>query len=139
MSGLNPNRYAAPAEAALLREHIAQDEAAQPVIQQRVSRARTALHDALHALREAQEAVDSAQRIHDEVLAIRDALDTRLRSARGLLHPIRRVPNEVLSMIFLNLLGAERERRYTVGLSVAGVCTCWREVALSMPSLWSSI
>lgn len=145
MSALDPNRYAAPAEEALLRDHIAEDEAARPVIQRRLTRAKTALRDALNALRVAQEAVDSARSIHDDVLAIQEALELRLQRSRGLLHPVRRPPDEVISMIFHAFLDVARRdygsptQPYRVGPIVAAVCVRWRRVALYLPALWQSI
>ncbi|EJD42277.1 hypothetical protein AURDEDRAFT_47875, partial [Auricularia subglabra TFB-10046 SS5] len=111
--------------------------------QQRVARAKTALHDALHALRVAQEAVESAQAIHDDVLAIQDALEHRLQRSRGLLHPIRKLPDDILSMIFLAWLDVARHdycssaiRPIQVGSFAVAVCGRWRRVALHLPPLW---
>ncbi|EJD42275.1 hypothetical protein AURDEDRAFT_186069 [Auricularia subglabra TFB-10046 SS5] len=138
MSGLDPNRSAAPAEAALLREQLALDAVAQQDMQQRVSRAKTELHDALHALRVAQEAADSAQFIHDDVTAAQIALGSRVDRARGLLHPIRRLPDDVLSMIFISWCDGSYDEA-NVACLAAAVCARWRRVALELPSIWRVI
>ncbi|KZV87544.1 hypothetical protein EXIGLDRAFT_800321 [Exidia glandulosa HHB12029] len=135
MSVLDPNRYAGPAEAAILRSDIAADDAARPALRQSAAQALTALHDATTALRAAQEAVDSAQKIYDHIAQLEASLEERTRVSRGLLHPIRRLPNEILSMIFVADERSESDQPFIV----AAVCRRWRAVALSTPSLWVTV
>lgn len=78
MSTPDPNRYAGPAEAALLREHTA-DDAVRVALDLRAAHAETALHDATEELHAAQEAFDSAKRIAGHVCELRD----RPQSARA--------------------------------------------------------
>ena len=67
---------------------------------------------------------------------------------RGVLHPLRRVPNELLLTIFNTCVEAETDevrRRLPhsslpyAPVNLAGVCTRWRRVILQTPQLWSYI
>ncbi|KZV81090.1 hypothetical protein EXIGLDRAFT_731804 [Exidia glandulosa HHB12029] len=139
MTSLNPNRYAGHAEAVLLCEDIAADEAAHPALIQRVTRAQTALHDAADTLRAAQEAFESAQRIHNHATQLELALVERVRVSRGLLHPIRRLPDELLVLIFLDVRRMDCIKDNRRVLSPAAVCQRWRSVALHTPQLWDVV
>lgn len=69
--------------------------------------------------------MESAQYIHDEVMAAQVALDSRVERARGLLHPIRRLPEDILSMIFLEwrqVAGDDPESLVRVACVSAAVC-----------------
>ncbi|KAH8111938.1 hypothetical protein DFH11DRAFT_558425 [Phellopilus nigrolimitatus] len=54
---------------------------------------------------------------------------------------IQRLPAELLAEIFTHCLPAEHERAepkiFAAPLNVAGVCSYWRQLALSLPHLWS--
>jgi len=71
----------------------------------------------------------------------RDALQTYTHLHTALVAPIRRLPPEVLSEIFLcyndenNVLYIRLNK---VPLLVGGVCSRWRTIALSTPRLWNS-
>ncbi|KZV83984.1 hypothetical protein EXIGLDRAFT_842555 [Exidia glandulosa HHB12029] len=141
MSTLDPNRFAGPAEAALLRDDIAADEAARAALRERAKRAQTALHDANEAVRAAQEAAASAQQSVDHITQLEHVVDKRLAVSRGLLHPIRRLPDELLAMIF-----TWRPIFFSISRPVpclpfvlAAVCRRWRRVALSTPVLWDTL
>ena len=71
---------------------------------------------------------------------------------KAVLSPIRRVPTEIWSMIFLMCLNADEDdgngfrdedfveaRENEAPLNIAGVCQRWRAIALSTPSLWRSL
>lgn len=139
MMTLDPNRYAGPTEARLLREDIAADKAAQSVLKQRAARAQSALHDAKDVLRAAQEAVDSAQSIFDEITEQDRALESRMRRSHGMLHPIRRLPPELLSMAFEQVLEVSMEDDPQVPFRLAATCRRWRDVALSSPAVWRNV
>ncbi|KAI5894537.1 uncharacterized protein SCHCODRAFT_02534462 [Schizophyllum commune H4-8] len=57
------------------------------------------------------------------------------------LAPVRRVPREILSHIFVVFLELSRSDDPTrlVSRTVAGVCRLWRDVALDTPRLWTQI
>lgn len=133
---MDPNRYATATEAALLREHIAIEESERARDYARLATVRTALHDAEEQLRLAQAAASSARAIVAQIEA-RDALrEDGLRAARGLLHPIRRVPGDVLALVFEALLDVDEPSATFV---VSSVCRHWRQTALDIPTLWSYI
>ncbi|THV07222.1 hypothetical protein K435DRAFT_833591 [Dendrothele bispora CBS 962.96] len=71
----------------------------------------------------------------EEVLADLDAQKTQLT-------PIRRLPLEILSLVFLHCLPDQEfvePRPLDAPLLLTHVCRVWRDLALSMSSLWSSI
>ncbi|KDQ65170.1 hypothetical protein JAAARDRAFT_84583, partial [Jaapia argillacea MUCL 33604] len=78
------------------------------------------------------EMVVSRNRI--ELLQRRES-ESRIRShyIKSLLSPIRRLPPEILSKIFLMCLDEVEEIQV---LWLTEVCFHWREVALSTPTLW---
>ena len=62
---------------------------------------------------------------------------------KAVVSPIRRTPTEIWAMIFVQCLCEHRlfieAKQDEAPLNVAGVCQRWRTIALSTPSLWSSI
>lgn len=145
-SMLDANRYASPAEAELLRDHIAHDEAASAALQPRVARARTAVHETALALQAAQEAAASAQAILQQLTDMEQTLDAQLAVARGLLHPLRRLPDDVLAIIFSHCRGRDGpDRPVNIWIArwapfvLAATCRRWRSVASGDPTLWQTI
>ncbi|KAE9399149.1 hypothetical protein BT96DRAFT_708554 [Gymnopus androsaceus JB14] len=87
------------------------------------------------------------RRLHSELAILqneRTHAQNQQEAYRSLLAPVRRVPTEILQEIFA-FFGGEVPNRLTVnrvsfpGLSLMAVCTRWRNVAGSCPSLWSYI
>ncbi|KAF7308187.1 F-box domain-containing protein [Mycena chlorophos] len=72
----------------------------------------------------------------------RERLEHAISSHELLLAPIRRLPDDVLRVIFVGILP---ERRNTAldedegGLLLCRVCRHWRDVALATPRLWASM
>ncbi|TFK42715.1 hypothetical protein BDQ12DRAFT_289853 [Crucibulum laeve] len=61
---------------------------------------------------------------------------------RELLHPIRRIPLELLQEIFISCLSNDQYLRpnpHKAPLSLTQVCTRWRQVSFATPTLWSSL
>ncbi|EJD47654.1 hypothetical protein AURDEDRAFT_163110 [Auricularia subglabra TFB-10046 SS5] len=145
MPDLDSNRYAGPDEAALLRDDIASAELAKVDLERQISRAAKGLRDTERALLAAREAHASAESIHADLVALRGPLDQRTLRARGLLHPIRNLPNELLAMIFEEWRQAcdssdpEWSNPLHVPLYAGAVCRHWRRVAFNIPQLWSAI
>ncbi|KZV87543.1 hypothetical protein EXIGLDRAFT_773536 [Exidia glandulosa HHB12029] len=144
MSALDRNRYAGPAEAALLRADIEAHEATREALIERATRAQSSLHDAERSLRAAQEAHYTAQCLFDHVTQLRASVEARLNLSRGLMHPIRRLPGEILGMIFVE--GSLSPR--TSGtlykspgppFVLAATCRRWRAVALRTPMMWTQV
>ncbi|KAJ7739674.1 hypothetical protein DFH07DRAFT_708341, partial [Mycena maculata] len=53
---------------------------------------------------------------------------------KAIIHPIRRLPSEILGEIFQQLNDVEAEK--PAPLIFGEVCRQWRAIALSLPSLW---
>ena len=71
----------------------------------------------------------------------RDALQTYTHLHTALVAPIRRLPPEVLSEIFLHYNDENNISKFrlnTAPLQLGGVCSRWRTIALSTPRLWTS-
>ncbi|THU92104.1 hypothetical protein K435DRAFT_967817 [Dendrothele bispora CBS 962.96] len=76
----------------------------------------------------------------------RTHLERYLANCRSLLSPIRRLPLEILTLVFLYLC---REPIKEFGISdfdialpafdLSQVCAIWREVALNTPAIWSNV
>ncbi|KAJ7647927.1 hypothetical protein FB45DRAFT_894785 [Roridomyces roridus] len=76
----------------------------------------------------------------DKAVAERDWLDPEIRKHEGAVSSLRRIPTEILSSIFAfvgtgNLLDSEMAGPW----SVSAVCSRWRAIALSTPSMWAEI
>ncbi|KAE9390313.1 hypothetical protein BT96DRAFT_833590, partial [Gymnopus androsaceus JB14] len=70
----------------------------------------------------------------------RELLKSYAEKLTTLLSPIRRLPNEILSRIFMFYCKEnDLTSRYPGGaaaLTISAVCTRWRELAISQPVLW---
>ena len=154
MSTPNPNRYARPGEAAVLRESIAYDLLDLAALENRAAEAEIRYFAARAATQAAQEVEDSSRTIAAILAGRVFALKTQIAEQSALLHPIRRVPEEVLADIFCaclqsahaDLQQVEREGSawkecdkmvQTTPFNTSLVCQSWRRAALSCPSLWS--
>jgi hypothetical protein len=64
-----------------------------------------------------------------------------IEAKRGMLHPIRRIPDTILELILhLSLDFAEEiTTNSTELMNATAVCRHWRQIALSCPSLWRNI
>ncbi|KIM75575.1 hypothetical protein PILCRDRAFT_670104 [Piloderma croceum F 1598] len=89
------------------------------------------------------------QGILDELARKRDALESYTAMHLSLVAPVRSLPTEILSEIFLRLKDAttlgeaikwnsESPRLNKTPLLLGNVCSRWRTVVLSTPSLWAS-
>lgn len=139
--GLDQNRYAQPDDAALLHEQIRADLATKEALQPPKLLAQTALHECQAALIAAQTALDVAQSAYDNIAAHEAQLDVRLSRARGCFQSLRKLPDEILGIIFHEwLMECPRCRNRLVCdhvcMIAAAVCRWWRRVALGLPELW---
>ncbi|KIM21882.1 hypothetical protein M408DRAFT_29196 [Serendipita vermifera MAFF 305830] len=68
-------------------------------------------------------------------------LEKDLDTLKGLLHPIRRAPDDVLRLIFEHSVQNEIDRakgkQQWVAVWLSHVCSRWRSVAVSTPRIWS--
>ena len=82
-----------------------------------------------------------AQIIHDSRRAIRDMeaqrndLDAKMTRTLAYLSPIRRMPMELLRMVFMQCF----EENPCSPWRLAAVCSSWRRLALRIPVIWSKV
>ncbi|KAJ7763664.1 hypothetical protein DFH07DRAFT_1059307 [Mycena maculata] len=69
------------------------------------------------------------------LLEERNALDLEVRKHAGAISPLRRMPPELLSLIFEYTLAYSSAEVW----NITAVCSGWRAIALSQPSLWSTV
>ncbi|KAJ7314375.1 hypothetical protein DFH08DRAFT_755855, partial [Mycena albidolilacea] len=82
--------------------------------------------------------ISSLQAKLDKLLEERDSLDTEIRKHEGALSPLRRIPPEVLSLIF-DFASPFTECFVIIEdgpWPLSAVCSRWRSIALCQPSLW---
>ncbi|KAJ2930325.1 hypothetical protein H1R20_g6783, partial [Candolleomyces eurysporus] len=107
-------------------------------------------HSELNPLRslvdERQKLVDALEREIEELAKRRDEHAKFVKEHSALLSPIRRVPNDILSLIFLACLPHNLSPQRLTELSaahpalvVSHVCQRWRQLSLSTPLLWTFI
>ncbi|KAF9032168.1 hypothetical protein BDZ89DRAFT_597990 [Hymenopellis radicata] len=53
--------------------------------------------------------------------------------------PIRQLPTEILVVIFASACTSFQEWEYKTPLSISLVCSKWRDIAMSKPTLWTNI
>ncbi|KAJ7812039.1 hypothetical protein B0H14DRAFT_2190716, partial [Mycena olivaceomarginata] len=73
-----------------------------------------------------------------KLLEERESLDAEVRKHEGALSPLRRMPVEIVSLIFKF---AAPFRSYVMSVKegpwiLSAVCSRWRTIALSQPNLW---
>ncbi|KDR67366.1 hypothetical protein GALMADRAFT_79935, partial [Galerina marginata CBS 339.88] len=69
----------------------------------------------------------------------RDNLHRELEACRSLITPGRRVPDDILREIFHQCLPKDRNvylRNDTAPLVFTRICSNWRQVAISTPTIW---
>ncbi|KAJ3535544.1 hypothetical protein NMY22_g6442 [Coprinellus aureogranulatus] len=121
---LNTNYAPSDDEANILRNHISDHRA-------EIAALALKIHDATRALA----ALQAQQKRHERFV----------REHTALLSPIRRVPNEILSLIFLACVddtpgpAPSSTSPLHPSNALSHVCVQWRALALSAPQLWSSL
>jgi hypothetical protein len=85
----------------------------------------------------------------DKLLEERDFLDTEIRRHEGAVSPLRRMPPEIISLIFTlaappAVLARNSMESYLMNFdegpcALTAVSSRWRNIALSQPSLWTCI
>ncbi|TFK63841.1 hypothetical protein BDN72DRAFT_775422, partial [Pluteus cervinus] len=81
---------------------------------------------------------DARTRIDQDINRLTEQIRA-LRSARNELAPISRLPMELLRNIFLLTRNSTRSPAGGVSLTLSWVSRKWREFALGIPHLWSTI
>ena len=85
----------------MLEAHLALDAETLDTLEARTTKAATILRDAEQKARVAFEALASARALHIRCATQREEVQDRINYARGLMHPIRRLPGELLEAIML--------------------------------------
>lgn len=91
--------------------------------------------------------ISRVQALLDALIATRTSVKARLKDAQFLLRPICRMPNEILTQIFHGCIpqfpAATKEYNAldsnTVPWTLTRVCRRWRNLARSLPRLWSYV
>jgi len=78
----------------------------------------------------------------DDLRKSQETTRAEVESLRSLLTPIRRLPPELLTEIFMHCLPRQRFIRPApdqAPLLLAQICASWRRASISIPSLWTSL
>ncbi|KAJ6507937.1 hypothetical protein C8R47DRAFT_62724 [Mycena vitilis] len=154
---LESNSAPSDTEARAIREMIISKEQQIEQLEGEVAEARAALNSLLEKRSEAVEEsgpssgaldkfdadIEGARSMLRGLLMERDQAHEALEAHRALLSPIRRIPPEVLSAIFVHCLPRDTafiEASVTrCPLLLTQISSNWRCVALATPSLWTSL
>jgi len=118
----------------------------QPLSDDDIPEAKKLLAAEMDAVQCLEEQIKELEANLDALKAQHDQRVANVRTYQSLLSPVRRIPAEILSDIFIASLsemdGPVPERKmvpnYT-SIALTQVCRLWRRTALSTPSLWSNI
>ncbi|TFK37592.1 hypothetical protein BDQ12DRAFT_684941 [Crucibulum laeve] len=86
--------------------------------------------------------ISRVQTLLDKLSHERDTLTESISAHRALLSPARRLPEDVLREIFLHCLPTTHNSvmsEYAAPLILGQICSMWRSITLSTPSLWASL
>ncbi len=91
-----------------------------------------------------RERVSKARAVLNELLKEQRGVNDMIESCKTIIRPIRKVPEDIVREIFLTLWDTEKEGKDSLNkrfapLVVSQVCRDWRNIALSMSQLWSTI
>ncbi|KAF7300751.1 F-box domain-containing protein [Mycena kentingensis (nom. inval.)] len=127
--GLTPSPMFSPDLAHLLATN---DQPSENVIPD----ARIALYQLQSRLSELTIRTETVRAALGSLRAERKEMKRQLRAMSGVLSPIRRLPVEILSEIFLCVHATTPQQ---TPWRLGHICRAWRAVALGLPCLWSSI
>jgi F-box-like len=92
---------------------------------------------------------DSLKNVESDIIQLQTLLDTKQdeyqrlqlehRACAGAKSSIRRFPGEILGLIFGFAVGSPPFNRYIDVAHLRGVCSSWRQAALSTPGLWTGL
>ncbi|CAG8608704.1 16617_t:CDS:2, partial [Acaulospora colombiana] len=91
----------------------------------------------------------------NSLVRAKESMQPAIDQIRSLLHPIRRYPNDILSLIFLAAVKAEQDQEHSlisdntihsprykrrhIALVISQVCKAWRALAHATPELWYTV
>ncbi|KAH6883662.1 hypothetical protein BKA70DRAFT_1575454 [Coprinopsis sp. MPI-PUGE-AT-0042] len=92
---------------------------------------------------------DGMKNLERDISELQAILDVKKKEYRGLeqeygistgiLHPIRRIPPEIMGHIFAFAVNQPPFNRFIDIARLRAVCSSWRDVALTTPGLWTSL
>ncbi|KAG8760551.1 hypothetical protein FRC14_002792 [Serendipita sp. 396] len=160
---LNNNRALLPEEQTVLRQ-LLESRRRQAVqldaMLAEASQARSTLEEPYQDLKGHYESMRCsylvAQDYIENIRQARDSMQPAIERLRSLLHPIRRYPQDILSLIFVaavesnnsqdsydttepKTLYPPRHRRRNTALDISQVCRAWRALAHATPEMWSTV
>ncbi|KAJ7595995.1 hypothetical protein C8J56DRAFT_923753 [Mycena floridula] len=105
-----------------------------------------AIAEHLQSLRELDDRIAAVRKDLELLEEERAAKDKDLQRYKSVIHPIRRIPTEILSEIFLTFINEEVGKFYlassldprSMNWVFSLVSSYWRSVAVSLPQLWST-
>ncbi|KAJ7439210.1 hypothetical protein FB451DRAFT_1570042 [Mycena latifolia] len=77
-----------------------------------------------------------------QLAVLDEPLEAEIKEHKALLSPIRRIPQDILETVFVACLPTAHNAIINVRevpLLLGHICSYWRSVAHSMPTLWTSI
>ncbi|KAG8865853.1 hypothetical protein FRC20_009431 [Serendipita sp. 405] len=86
-----------------------------------------------------QTEISSTQRTIDTLRAQKAVLLEEFRGLKTILHPVRKLPMEILAIIFTMVVKKTTSRAIRTSFSLSQVCRSWRQAAIGHSSLWTSI
>ncbi|KAG8783152.1 hypothetical protein FRC20_005658 [Serendipita sp. 405] len=107
--------------------------------EQALDNARQRFQKLLEEMEGVQTEISSTQRTVDTLRTQKAALLEELQGLRTILHPVRKLPLEVLAMIFTMAVKSIGHKPIKISFSLSQVCRTWRQAAIGHPSLWTSI
>ncbi|KAG8756185.1 hypothetical protein FRC14_003301 [Serendipita sp. 396] len=150
MLGLGPlacrNRVPSHSERLRLRSILGIQSKVVESLDEAIASAEKAFNEACHRCQKlweefesAQTEVLSAQKVIEMLRAQKSSLSDELQDLQGLLHPIRRVPDEILAYIFELTIEPRDYVEIIPAMGLSQVCRTWRNVAVNYPPLWTMI
>jgi hypothetical protein len=85
--------------------------------------------------------IERVQAVLNQLKSHRDGIQNYVDEHRAVLAPIRRLPPEILSKIFIHCLPARKSHSFRISqapLLLGRICSGWRSVMLTTPQLWST-
>ncbi|KAG8820448.1 hypothetical protein FRC18_011719, partial [Serendipita sp. 400] len=107
--------------------------------EQALDNARQRFQKLLEEMEGVQTEISSTQRTVDTLRAQKAVLLDELQGLRTILHPVRKLPLEVLAIIFTMAVKSIGHKPIKTSFSLSQVCRTWRQAAIEHPSLWTSI
>lgn len=156
------NRAPLPEEEMALRQILASKQRLASHVDGLIKEAADSAKTLERPYRELKELYESAEASYvaghhyvSELVRVRQAMQPSVNAIKSLLHPIRRYPSDILSLIFIATVESERSYDYSIetdsmapsprykrrhaALDISHVCRAWRALAHATPEMWSTV